>query len=226
MNRHQGAEPHIELVETHDGETTLLIDGGQAMQAWETDLMWRSADLLCTFGSEFLEVGLGLGISALRIAGAPTTRRHVVVEKYPQVVELFRQRHPDVPQSLEIVEADIVDHVRTLEPDSLDGVFFDPYFPPEMLADRALWGRLVPALRRAIRPGGALVPFATTKARLRWQFEPYFDRVILERRRFRAYDGTTYMTTNQGSAWIQAFVRTGDEPALEPLTPPARPAPR
>jgi spermidine synthase len=212
MSRHQHDNPHIELVETQDGETTLLIDGGQAMQAWEADLMWRSADMLCTFGSEFLEVGLGLGISALRIAHASTTTRHVVVEKYGQVIDLFRQRHPELPDTLEIVQADIVDYVHTLEPDGLDGIFFDPYFPPAMLADRAMWAHLVPALRRAIRPGGALVPFATTKSRLRWQFEPYFDRVILERRRFRAYDGTNYMTTNAGRAWIQAFVRTGDEP--------------
>lgn len=208
----QQENPAIELVETEGGETTLLIDGGQAMQGWETDLMWRSADLLCTFGSTFLEVGLGLGISALRIAGAPGTRRHVVVEKYAHVVELFLQRHPELPASLEIVEADILDHVARLEPDSLDGIFFDPYFPPEMLADVVMWETLVPAMRRAIRPGGALVPFATTKTSLRWQFEPYFDRALLEKRRFRAYEGTTYMTTNEGRAWIQAFIRSGDEP--------------
>jgi predicted methyltransferase len=210
-NPHQRDDPRIELVEDR-GETTLLIDGGQAMQAWETDLMWRSADLLCTFGSSFLEVGLGLGISALRIARSPGTLRHTVVEKYGRVIDLFRERWPELPESLEIVHADILDHVTTLEPDSLDGIFFDPYFPPEMLADEQMWARLVPALRRALRRGGALVPFASTKPVLRRQFEPYFDRVVLEKRRFRAYDTTTYMTTNSGRAWIQAFVRTGTEP--------------
>src|SRR5262249_42701979 len=78
----QWAAPDIRLVETTEGEVTLSIDGHQAMQAWERDLMWAAADQLCTFGSEFLEVGLGLGISALRIASNPTTRRHVVVERY------------------------------------------------------------------------------------------------------------------------------------------------
>ena len=82
MNRLQQPEnPAIELIEDTSGETTLYIDGGQAMQGWERDLMWRSADLLCTYGSSFLEVGLGLGLSALRIASHPSTRRHVVVEK-------------------------------------------------------------------------------------------------------------------------------------------------
>lgn len=207
---HQNENPEITLVET-ESETTLLIDGGQAMQAWETELMWRSADILCGFGSEFLEVGLGLGISALRIAGAATTTRHVVVEKYEPVISLFRARHPESPPALEIVHADIVDHVHTLAPESLDGIFFDPYFPPEMLADTRLWAQLVPALRSALRMGGVLLPFATTKTQLRWQFEPYFDRVVLESCRFEAYHDTTYMKRNAGRAWIQAFIRTGTE---------------
>ena len=84
----QTANPEIELVEVN-GESTLFIEGGQAMQAWEADLMRESADILCTFGSEFLEVGLGLGISALHIAGHANTRRHIVVEKYPRVIDLF-----------------------------------------------------------------------------------------------------------------------------------------
>jgi spermidine synthase len=98
-------DPSIELVETDSGEVTLLIDGGQAMQAWERELMWEMADLLCGYGSEFLEVGLGLGISALRIASNPRTRRHVVVEKYEKVIELFTDRHPVLPPPLEIVHA-------------------------------------------------------------------------------------------------------------------------
>ncbi len=207
MNRHQRHRPRIELIES-DREQTLLIDGGQAMQAWETDLMHRSAEVLCGYGSRFLEVGLGLGISALRIAGASTTTRHTVVEKYARVIDFFTERHPDAPPTLEIVHADIVDHVDVLEPASLDGIFFDPYFPQEMLDDVAMWNHLVPALRRALRVGGALIPFATTKPVLRWQFAPFFDRVICERRRFEAYAGTNYMTTNEGSAWIQTFIRT------------------
>ena len=103
------------------------------------------------------------GISALRIAGAPSTTRHTVVEKYARVINFFSERHPDPPATLEIVQADIVDHVEVLEPASLDGIFFDPYFPQAMLDDVDMWNKLVPAMRRALRIGGALVPFATTK---------------------------------------------------------------
>ena len=70
MNNQAKADPKIELVE-QGGEVTLLFDDRQAMQAWERDLMLASGDLLCEFGSNFLEVGLGLGLSALRIAENP-----------------------------------------------------------------------------------------------------------------------------------------------------------
>lgn len=70
----QPGNPEIVLAD-HNGEITLYIDGNQAMQAWEHDLMVESADLLCQYGCEFLEVGLGLGISALRIASIQTRAR-------------------------------------------------------------------------------------------------------------------------------------------------------
>ncbi|MCA1692433.1 MAG: class I SAM-dependent methyltransferase [Actinobacteria bacterium] len=211
MDRAEGGQPvdpDIELVETDTGETTLLIDGGQAMQAWEQDLMWRSSDLLCEYGSEFLEVGLGLGISAIRIASNPATRHHIVVEKYRRVIELFHERNPIRPPALQVVEADIVDYIHTLAPGRLDGIFFDPYFPPAMRDDEQLWKELVPAMRRALRLGGVLLPFATTRPVLRWQFTPYFARVIVEKCRFTAYRRTNYMRFNEGEAYIQCFVKT------------------
>ncbi|MDQ3761606.1 MAG: hypothetical protein M3460_07870, partial [Actinomycetota bacterium] len=87
------SDPSIDLVESDSGEVTLLIDGEQAMQAWERPLMWEMADMLCQYGSEFLEAGLGLGLSALRIAENPGTRRHVVVEKHESRVGSWRGGH-------------------------------------------------------------------------------------------------------------------------------------
>jgi hypothetical protein len=97
----QPEDPDIRLIETPD-EVTLLIDDEQAMQGWERELMYESADLLCGYGSRFLEVGLGLGLSALRIAENPATRHHVVLEKYQRVIDLFHERHPVLPPTLEI----------------------------------------------------------------------------------------------------------------------------
>lgn len=200
-------DPVIRLVEDGD-EVTLCIDSGQAMQAWERELMWESADILCRYGSCFLEVGLGLGLSALRIASHPNTRRHVVVEKYPRVIELFRERHPALPPGLEIVQADFFDHVRTLAPESLDGVFFDPYLPLDVANDPAVWNDVMPLTVRALRRGGVFIPCFSSRPILRWQFVPFFDRVIVERRSFRAYPSTEYMAATAGDAFIQCYEKT------------------
>lgn len=203
----QPENPEVRLIET-DQEVTLIIDDEQAMQGWEHELMCESADILCTFGSQFLEVGLGLGISALRIAGNPGTRRHVVLEKYETVIDLFRRRHPVLPPSLEIVHADFFEHIHHLEPGSFDGIFFDPHVPKELREDEALWNAVGPLLVRALRVGGALVPCFSSYPVLRWQFVPFFNRVIVERRPFAAYSTTNYMAHNQGDAFIQCFIRT------------------
>ncbi len=200
-------EPSITLVE-ENGEVTLSIDGGQAMQAWERELMHDSADLLCSFGCEFLEAGLGLGLSALRIAGHSRTRHHRVVERYPQVIDLFRSRYANVPATLEIVNADWFAFIESAPAESVDGIFFDPALPESMWNDGALWDRVTPLMRRALRVGGAFIPFFTTRPYLRWQYLSHFDRIIVERRPFQAYPTTHYTASTSGDAFIQCFVKT------------------
>jgi spermidine synthase len=200
-------DPRIEMVETRDGEVTLAIDGGQAMQAWERELMNASADWLCAFGSRFLEVGLGLGISALRIASDPRTKYHRVIELYPRVTELFRERHPSPPDTLDIVHADIFTYAATLEPHSFDGMFFDPALPEPLWDDVDLWDRFMPTLLRALRPGGAFIPFFSTIPVLRKQYMRHFRRVIVERRPYAAYSTTHYVSATTGEAYIQCFIR-------------------
>jgi predicted methyltransferase len=214
----QPSDPEVRLIETEFGEVTLEIDGRQAMQGWERDLMWDSADLLCRYGSRFLEIGLGLGLSALRIATNPSTVRHTVVEKYPKVVELFRSQHAALPECLEIVVADFFDYVETLEPSSLDGVFFDPAIPGDVASDEALWDRAMPFVVRALRDGGAFIPFFSTRPVLRWPFRKFFSRCIVERRGFTAYPTTNYTFGTKGDAYIQCFVKTSLIPTATPET--------
>ena len=203
----QPTDPEVTLVETESGEVTLHIDGRQAMQGWERDLMWASADVLCSYGSRFLEVGLGLGLSGLRIARDPRTTRHTVVEKYQKVVDLFRSCHPELPATLEIVVADFFQYVETLEPSSLDGIFFDPAIPGDVANDEALWDRVMPFAVRALRPGGAFIPFFSTRPALRWPFYKFFPRCIVERRGFTAYATTNYTFGTEGDAYIQCFIK-------------------
>ena len=201
----QRESPEIRLVETAQGEVTLLIDGGQAMQEWERDLMRESAEILCRHGAEFLEAGLGLGLSALVIAGHPNTRRHVVIEKYPRVIELFQERHPAPPAPLEIVCADFFDYVRDLPAASFDGIFFDPALPDALWEDQELWDEVMPSMVRSLRPGGVFIPVFSTIPVLKKQHVRFFDRVVVERRPFRAYATTGYTSAPVGDAFIQCF---------------------
>ena len=208
MGTSNSEDARIELVED-GGAVTLYIDGGQAMQAWEQDLMRRSAEMLCGFGSEFLEVGLGLGISALHIAGHPNTRRHRVVEKYQRVIDIFNERHSAAPATLEIVKADIFEYVYDLAPNSVDGIFFDPYLSTNVSYDlNVLWNEVLPRLVSALRTGGALVPYFAIKPELRWPYYLFFDRVVVERHAYVTYAGTEYTPGTSGEAFLQCFVKT------------------
>lgn len=210
MTDRQPSDPEIRLLDEH-GEVTLAINDGQAMQAWERELMNESADILCRGGSEFIEVGLGLGISALRIANHPNTVRHLVIEKYQEVIDIFTRQNPDPPPTLHIIRADFFTYIHQLPTESCDGIFFDPALPDSMWYDEALWQEVVPSMRRMLRRGGMLIPFFTTQPYLRYQYAPHFSRVLVERRRFKAYDSTRYTARNSGDAYIQCYIKTDDE---------------
>jgi SAM-dependent methyltransferase len=199
-------EETIELVET-DGEVTLSIGGEQSMQAWERDLMWASADLLCQHGRDFYEIGLGLGISALRIADNPATRRHTVLELFPKVEELFRRKHPELSPTLRIELGDFFEKVFELETESIDGMFFDPALDMEVWKDKELWPRVVPEIVRALRPGGVFIPFFSTTPELRWQYIPHFRTIRVERHSYEAYETTEYTHGQSGYAFIQCFYK-------------------
>ncbi|GAA0905231.1 class I SAM-dependent methyltransferase [Streptomyces thermoalcalitolerans] len=200
------AKPEIRLIET-DGEVTLSIGGEQAMQEWERDLMWASADLLCQYGHDFYEVGLGLGLSALRIATNPATRSHTVLEIFDEVEELFRARHPELPPTLSIERGDFFQRIHDLPTESIDGMFFDPALDMEVWKDKELWARTMPQVVRVLRPGGVFIPFFSTRPELRWQYVDHFRRIHVERHTYTAYDTTEYTYGTSGNAYIQCFIK-------------------
>jgi hypothetical protein len=203
----QWEDPEIALVESPSGEVTLSIEGEQAMQAWEKDLMWASADLLCTFGRDFLEVGLGLGISALRIAGNSNTRRHTVVERYSRVIDLFRERNPEPPSSLDVVQHDAFQYFAHVKPASRDGIFFDPLMPAAVENQKLLWDEFMPLVINSLRPAGAFIPFFTTEPILKWPFFHYSDQIMVRKLSYTAYPDTNYTRGQSGTAYIQCFIK-------------------
>lgn len=200
----QPAPPEVALIETN-GEVTLSIGGEQAMQAWERDLMWASADMLCRHGQDFYEVGLGLGLSALRIAEHPATRRHTVLELFDEVEELFRSQHPELPPTLGIERGDFFRRIHELPSESIDGMFFDPALDMDVWKDAELWSRSMAEVVRVLRPGGVFIPFFSTKPELRWQYVDHFRTITVERHTYQAYDTTEYTYGTSGNAYIQCF---------------------
>ena len=95
-----------------------------------------------------LKRGLGLGLSALRIASQPATRTHVVVEKYAKVIELFRFAS-GYPDNLKIVHADFFDYIEQMPEMSLDGVFFDPELPRAIFENKEFVHGFMPKITAA-----------------------------------------------------------------------------
>ena len=78
-------------------------------------ICWRPpAEILCGLRVVVLGGRLGLGLSALDIRKARSTQRHVVVEKHGPVIDLFRERHPVLPETLEILQSDFFEVVDDL----------------------------------------------------------------------------------------------------------------
>jgi hypothetical protein len=66
----------------------------------------------------------------------------------------------------------------------------------------------MPRVIAALRPGGAFIPFFTTRAELKWPFFEFFDRVTVVKRLFAAYATTEY--TRDRACIYRCFVGEAD----------------
>jgi predicted methyltransferase len=208
----QPKEPEISLARTETGEMTLLIDGHQAMQAWEEPLMKRSAELLCEgISGTFLECGLGFAISAVEIAKQPTVEKHIVIERYSEVIEQVKAGELALPEKLEIIHDDFFDYIDTIDSGSIAGIMLDPWVPKSIRDDADWWDDLMRnGIRRVLTPGGRFVSFFSIEPTIEPRFEPYFSKVVIERHTYSAYQTTSYMNGSVlGNAYLQCFVKEG-----------------
>ncbi|MFG2134817.1 class I SAM-dependent methyltransferase [Streptomyces sp. NPDC048751] len=203
----QPTAPDIAVKKSESGEKTLYIDGSQAMQQWEAPLMRRSAEILCRGGGEFLECGLGFGLSAVAIAEQPNVKKHTVVEVYDEVIQDFKKSAPDLPDNLDIVRADFFEYIEKIPSGSIDGIMLDPWLPKDMRDDADWWDTLMrEQITRVLAPGGRFMSFFVTEPKIEPRWEPYFDEVLIERHAYDSYATTSYLEGKPvGMAYLQCF---------------------
>ena len=208
----QPEDPEISL-EVINGETTLTIAGRQAMQQWEYELMRRSAEIMCegtiadTQSKNYLEAGLGLGISARHIGSHASTAQHTVIEKYAKVIQLYTQNFPVLPHRVKLIQDDFFRFIETAPSNYYDGIFFDPALPRPLWDQEDFWQQVTAHMKRILKPAGRLMPFFSTTPEIRKQYRSHFSKVYVERHPFKAYGSTNYTHGLEGDAYIQCFIK-------------------
>ena len=206
MSSQYPEDAKIELVEK-EGEVTLYIDGGQAMQAWNASSCGVRQTSCVPGALSIWRLDLAWGFRRCESQATitpPTHRRGEISTSHRPLLPAISEP----PANLQIVKADIFDFALTLEPESLDGIFFDPYLSKDVPCDmQQLWGDVLPALVRSLRIGGAFVPYFSPKPELRYH-------TIIISTESSWNDTPTQPTAEQstpgeaGDAFIQCFVKT------------------
>lgn len=118
----------LNYVKDEDGKQRCVdVDGGLVMAAWETDIMKRTAEMLCKDqepGFSVLNIGFGLGI----IDGFFQTfkpGRHVIVDAHPDAIAYARQIGWEQKSGVELVCKKWEDVISELG--DFDVVYWDTY---------------------------------------------------------------------------------------------------
>lgn len=121
------------VVRTNEQESTLLINGFQVMQSWETELMHEMARAAAKEKSRVLEIGYGLGISAKKIQEF-NPDLHVVIESNHYIANIARCElgSDQKPDRIVVVENDWQAalknrDLRKIFERKFDGILFDTY---------------------------------------------------------------------------------------------------
>lgn len=122
---------------TRDAEGKLRCvdrDGGLVMAAWETDVMVRTAELLCTDrksgkareGLRVLNVGFGLGIVDECFQKYKPVR-HVIVEAHPDAIAFAQETGWTQRPGVEIIHSRWEDALDSLGGQQFDVIYWDTY---------------------------------------------------------------------------------------------------
>lgn len=106
------------------------------MMEWETPLMEKHSEIVCSSGGDILEIGFGMGISANYIYNNPITS-HTIVENHPQIIELIKSWMVS-KDNVTLIEGDWFDKQETIKQKTYDGIFYDAHRDPNILDFRNL----------------------------------------------------------------------------------------
>jgi guanidinoacetate N-methyltransferase len=107
---------------------SLLINGHQVMEAWETNYMKSLASIATKNKGNILEVGFGLGISTKFIQNYDINK-HVIIECNLDVIKKGRKAYSDKIKSgkVKFIKGLWEDVTSKLADESFDGILFDTY---------------------------------------------------------------------------------------------------
>lgn len=127
-SNHDFLASRLSFVEDQDGkERCVDVDGGLVMAAWETDIMQKTAAMLCKdqkIGFSVLNIGFGLGI----IDGffqSYKPERHVIVEAHPDAIAHARSKGWDQKPGVELIFKRWEDVIEELG--DFDVVYWDTF---------------------------------------------------------------------------------------------------
>ncbi len=122
-------ESHVSWVNTKPifTEKTLLIKSYQVMQRWEDNYMKSLAAIATSRSGNVLEVGFGMGISALYIQKSSKIHSHTIIECHPAIIAVAKKRFKKELGSgrMKLLEGFWENITPKLKDKIFDGILFD-----------------------------------------------------------------------------------------------------
>ena len=100
-----------------------LPDGRIVMHSWETPIMKKMSEWVCSNGGDILEVGYGMGIASNFIQ-QQKINSHTICEINDDVLSNLKEWSSDKP-NVKILEGDWFDNIDKMK--TYDGILFDTF---------------------------------------------------------------------------------------------------
>jgi hypothetical protein len=106
-----------------DSDSIKTKDGKIVMHSWETPVMEKMAEWVCSNGGDILEIGFGMGIASNFIQ-SHNINSHTICDNNPDVIKRLEEWSSDKP-NVKIVKGDWHDNLDKFK--NYDGILFDTF---------------------------------------------------------------------------------------------------